>query len=463
MTTAGSALEVVWRLGMGGDASRPPCVETGPDEVLPSVFPVTEAAAAAIGASSSAAARLLQLRTGRSEAPVVGVDRRHAAIAFRSERSVTVNGARPSGGWDGLGGNYRTADGRWLLLHVNMPAHRERALELLGAEPDRESVAAAIGRWDGLALEDALAAAGACGAVMRTVDEWRAHPHAVAMSELPPIEVTRIGAGPPNELVSADRAAAGIKVLDFTRVIAGPLCGRTLASHGAEVLRIGAPHLYDSPTLVVITGFGKRSAFVDLRDRHGVELIHRLVEQADVVVQGYRPGTLATRGLGPDELTAIRPGLVYVNISAFGRAGPWSQRRGYDSIVQMASGIAAAGAEAAGADDPRPLPAQALDHGTGYLAAFGALAGLCRQAQEGGSWLVELSLAQTSAWIQGLGRIDSLALAPPAAEEVAAFTDEMDSPFGRVGYVRPASTIDGAAPFWTTPPVPLGSDPPRWP
>jgi crotonobetainyl-CoA:carnitine CoA-transferase CaiB-like acyl-CoA transferase len=251
-------------------------------------------------------------------------------------------------------------------------------------------------------------------------------------------------------------------VLDFTRVIAGPLCGRTLASHGADVLRIGAQHLHDSQTLVVITGLGKRSAFVDMRERSGVEVIHKLVEQADVVVQGYRPGTLATRGLGPDELTEIRPGLVYVNISAFGRLGPWSRRRGYDSIVQMASGIAAAGAEAVGANEPRPLPAQALDHGTGYLAAFGALTALCRQAEQGGSWLVELSLAQTSAWIQGLGRIDSLELRPPSAEEVAEFTDEMDSPFGRVGYVRPASTIDGAAPYWTRPPVPLGSDPPLW-
>jgi crotonobetainyl-CoA:carnitine CoA-transferase CaiB-like acyl-CoA transferase len=406
---------------------------------------------------------LVQLRTGREAEPEVHVDSRHAAIVFRSERTVTIDGERPTGGWDNLGGNYRTADGRSLLLHVNMPAHREVALELLGAEPERESVAAAIARWDGEALEDALSAAGACGAVMRTVDEWQGHPHAVAMTELPPIEVTRIGEGPPTPLAPASRPAAGVKVLDFTRVIAGPLCGRTLASHGAGVLRIGAEHLYDSPTLVVITGFGKRSAFVDLRDRDGVALIHDLVKQADVVVQGYRPGTLATRGLGPEELTAIRPGLVYVNISAFGRVGPWSQRRGYDSIVQMASGIAGTGAEAAGVDEPRPLPAQALDHGTGFLAAFGALAALCRQVQEGGSWLVELSLAQTSAWIQRLGRIDTLDLAPPTREDVAVFTDFMESPFGRIGYVRPAGTIDGVTPHWTRPPVPLGTDPPRWP
>ena len=462
MMTAETALGQLWQHGFGSDEQLPKFSCTGPDEYLPTVFSVTTAATAAIGVSSAAAAVLLQIRNGNPSRPAVDVDRRHAAVVFRGERYLQIGGERAAGLWERLSGNYRTADGRWLLLHANMPPHRAAALAVLGADANRDAVAAAIATWDGVALEDALAAAGGCCAVMRTVDEWQAHPQSDAIASLPPIEVDRIGDAPSIPRARAERPATGIKVLDFTRVIAGPLSARTLASHGATVLRIGADHLADSSTLIVETGYGKRSAFVDLRQPEGVALIHRLVADADVVVQGYRPGTLAARGLGPEELCAIRPGLVYVNLCAYGRLGPWAPRRGFDSLVQMATGIAATGAEAAGVDEPRPLPAQALDHASGYLGAFGALAALCRQAREGGSWLVQLSLAQTGAWLQSLGRVDALDRPDPAAADVADLTEETESPFGRLRHIAPAGTIDGVAPRWERPPVPLGTDPPAW-
>src|SRR5205085_3318576 len=248
----------LWQQAIGPDAPMPAVQVTGPDEYLPTIFPVTEAATASIGVASAAAARLLQLRNHRSSAPTVAVDRRHAAAVFRSERYLHIDGERVAGLWEPLSGNYRTADGRWLLLHANLPPHRAAALEVLGAKADREDIAAAIGTWKGVALEDALAAGGGCCAVMRTVDEWQAHPQGQALAQLPAVEVDRIGDAPPRPPAPADRPAGGIRVLDFTRVIAGPLAARTLASYGASVLRIGAAHLADSSTLVIETGYGKR-------------------------------------------------------------------------------------------------------------------------------------------------------------------------------------------------------------
>jgi crotonobetainyl-CoA:carnitine CoA-transferase CaiB-like acyl-CoA transferase len=252
-------------------------------------------------------------------------------------------------------------------------------------------------------------------------------------------------------------------VLDLSRVIAGPVSTRTLAAHGATVLRIGAPHLWDSDTLVIDTGFGKRSANLDLRDPRNQTALQELVVGADVVVEAYRPGSLGARGIAPEELAALRPGLVYVSISAYGRLGPWAARRGFDSLVQMASGIAATGATARDVDFPCPLPAQALDHATGYLAAFGAMVALERRCREGGSWLVRLSLARTGAWLTSLGHVDGLDSHDPTVDDVRDLVDESTSAFGTLAYVRPPGTIDTMPPRWDRPPVPLGTDRPAWP
>ncbi|GII83094.1 hypothetical protein Ssi03_10840 [Sphaerisporangium siamense] len=252
------------------------------------------------------------------------------------------------------------------------------------------------------------------------------------------------------------RPLAGVRVLDLTRVIAGPVAARVLAAYGAEVLRVGAAHLPEVPGAVIGTAFGKRSCEIDLRTAEGAAAFRGLVAGADVVMQAYRPGALAALGFGVAELAAIRPGIVCVDISAYGADGPWAGRRGFDSLVQMACGIAWEGGDG---ERPVPLPAQVLDHATGWLAALGALAGLLRRRAEGGSWHAELSLARTAQWLDGLGRVDGQGAADPDPSD---FLAEMDGPDGRLTYVRPPGRIGDLSPFWSSPPPRRGEHPPTW-
>lgn len=434
------------------------------NEFYPTRFPVTLAASASTGVQDLAAA---QLWAGGQGAPVppLHIDGRHAAVAFRSERYLRINHAAAPDIWEPLSGYYRTRDDRWFLLHANVPAHRKAALEALGGGSTRADLETAIGAWWGEALEDALAEVGGAGAVMRNAEQWAVHPQSQAVRTLPVLEITRVGDAPPRPWAPAERPLQGVRVLDLTRVIAGPVAGRTLAGHGATVLRVGSPHLWDGPTLVIDTGFGKWSAHLDLDVPDQRVRLQGLAADADVVIQAYRPGALASRGLSPTALIDQRPGLVYVTISAYGRVGPWSARRGFDSLVQMASGIVAEGTVAGGTPDgpPIPLPAQALDHATGYLAAFGAMVALDRQRREGGSWHVALSLAQTGAWFTDLGRVAPRPGEIPHGSEIDDLLDTCDSSFGALDYVRPVGGIATMKPRWTRPPVELGADPPAWP
>ena len=278
--------------------------------------------------------------------------------------------------------------------------------------------------------------------MMRSPAEWAAHPQGQAVAQLPLIEISRIGEAPARPLPPAgERPLSGIRVLDLTRVIAGPVCGRTLAAHGADVMRITAPHLPGLPELDIDTGRGKLSAVLDLRADEERERLAALLREAHVFVQGYRPGGLAKLGFSPEACAEMRPGIVAVTLSAYGHAGPWAARRGFDSLVQTASGINHAEAEAAGAlPRPKELPAQALDHATGYLMAFGAMMALARKAREGGSWHVRVSLAQTGHWLAGLGRLENgFACPDPKSADIADLLDEIDTPFGRLTFVRHAA------------------------
>jgi crotonobetainyl-CoA:carnitine CoA-transferase CaiB-like acyl-CoA transferase len=253
-------------------------------------------------------------------------------------------------------------------------------------------------------------------------------------------------------------------VLDLTRVIAGPVCGRTLAAHGADVLAVASPKLPNFPRLITDTGRGKLSAHLDLREKEGRARLSSLLRDADVFVQGYRPGALGALGFSPMDTARIRPGIVHVSLSAYGSVGPWSGRRGFDSLVQTASGFNRAEAEAAGQGAPKALPCQALDHGSGYLLAFGAMTALHRRAVEGGSWLVEVSLARTGRWIRDLGRVPGgLKCAAPRREDVAAYLEESDSGFGRLQAIRHAAVMSDTPVGWDRPSVPLGTHPAAWP
>jgi crotonobetainyl-CoA:carnitine CoA-transferase CaiB-like acyl-CoA transferase len=247
-------------------------------------------------------------------------------------------------------------------------------------------------------------------------------------------------------------------------VIAGPVCGRTLAVHGADVMRLTAPHLPGLPELDIDMGRGKLSAALDLRAVEEKERLAALVREAHVFVQGYRPGALGRHGFSPEALAEMRPGIVAVSLSAYGHEGPWADRRGFDSQVQNASGINVTEAEAAGVPPPKELPAAALDHASGYLMAFGAMMALLRKAREGGSWHVRVSLAQTGHWLTRLGRLQHGFDCPePAGEEIKGLLDAMDTPFGPLTFIRHAARLSETPARWTRPPVPLGTHAPVWP
>ncbi|HZR60664.1 MAG TPA: CoA transferase [Xanthobacteraceae bacterium] len=434
---------------------------TGAEPVLPSSFAVGTAAQATIGAAALAAAELWRLRSGRRQH--VTVDMRAAAIEFRSERYLRVDGKVPKDYFDAIAGLYRCGDGRWVRLHTNLPHHCSGLLKLLGCDHDRAAVARTLQDWRGEELEDAAAAAGLVVTACRSFAEWDAHPQGRALAHLPLFSIERIGDAPVEPLPAAARPLSNIKVLDLTRIIAGPVCGRTLAAHGADVLLVTAKHLPGMLPLIIDTGRGKLSTALDLRQTDARDTLASLARDADVFVQGYRPGAIAAFGFSPQELAKLRPGIVYVSLCAYGHDGPWATRRGFDSLVQTASGFNDAEAEAFGDNEPRALPAQVLDHATGYLLAFAAMAALIRRAEHGGSWHVRCSLAQTGHWLRRLGRIDGATCADPRSADVRDLMEEAPSGFGTLTAVRHAATLSETPPHWARPSVPLGAHAPAWP
>lgn len=478
--TAFSALEHLWSLAGCDETALDDIRLIGYDPGLPSVYRVGALAGASIGAQALAAAQCHRLRTGLRQR--IEVEQRRALAVFRSERYLRIDDGAAPELRDPLMGFYETRDGRWIQLHTNFPHHRQGVVRVLGCADDHASVSEAIRGWDGAALDQALADAGLCAALIRSPDEWAALPQAVALAALPLFEIERIQSGheadaPPMPIgrttcgmadsggsgSAFTRPLAGVRVLDLSRIIAGPVAGRTLAQHGADVLLVNGPHLPNIAPLVIDNGRGKRSAVLDLRQAHERATLHALANEADVFLQAYRPGALAAHGFSPEALARTSPGIVYVSICAYGHAGPWAQRRGFDSLVQSASGIAWTERAAAGGAAPKHLPCQALDHATGYLAAFGAMVALMRRAVEGGSWHVRVSLAQTGRWLQSLGTIADGWRAPDVSlDDVRDQMQTMASPFGKVLAVGPAESMSATPPRFDRPPVPLGTDAASW-
>jgi crotonobetainyl-CoA:carnitine CoA-transferase CaiB-like acyl-CoA transferase len=434
---------------------------TGSEPVLPSSFAVGTAAQATIGAAALAAAELWRLRSGKRQR--VSVDMRAAAVEFRSERYLRIDGKPFEEYHDPTAGLYRCGDGRWVRCHTNLPHHRSGLLALLKCGHTRADVQRALDNWQGEALETAAAEAGLVVTACRTFDEWDRHPQGQAVASLPLFTIERIGDAPAKPLGTAERPLSGVKVLDLTRIIAGPVCGRTLAAHGADVLLVTAAHLPSLGPLVIDTGRGKLSASLDLREASARKTLAALVPDADVFVQGYRPGAIASRGFSPQEVAQLKPGIVYVSLCAYGHAGPWAQRRGFDSLVQTASGFNDAEAQAFGQSTPRELPTQELDHAAGYLLAFATMAALARRAKEGGSWHVRCSLAQTGYWLRQLGRVDGTTCPDPAFDDVRDCLEDVPSGFGRLTTVRHAAVMSQTPTYWLRPSVPLGTSAPAWP
>lgn len=462
MQTPREILDDLW-LAAGGEASALDRVRlTGEEPQLPSSFRVSAAAQVSIAASGLAAAEIWKLRSGEEQD--VAVDMTHAVVECRSERYLRLDDKPPPPAWDAIAGVYKTGDGCFVRLHTNFPHHRDAVCKALACNAEREEVQAALLRWQGEAFETAAYDAGGVVALMRSYDEWSAMPHARAIAKLPLLSIEKIGEAPARPWPKGDRALAGIRVLDLSRVIAGPVAGRTLAAHGADVLLVSGRTLAAIPWLTIDTGRGKLTTFIELKSEDGRKRLRELLAQADIFSQGYRPRALAALGFSPLDAARISPGIVYVTLSAYGHSGPWSERRGFDSLVQTATGFNHAEGRAAGIDGPKELPAQMLDHATGYLMAFGAMMARARQSREGGSWHVRVSLAQTGRWLWNLGRIaHGLRTADLTADAVRPFVATMPSGFGTLAAVTHSAVLSKNPAFWARPAMPLGSHPPEWP
>ncbi|MBB4394792.1 CoA transferase [Bradyrhizobium sp. ERR14] len=463
MQSPADILRDIWT-SAGGDASALERVRlTGEEPQIPSSFRVAVAGQTTIAAAGLAAAEIWRQRSGETQN--VSVDMRHAVAECRSERYLRLDDKPPPPAWDAIAGVYRTGDGRFVRCHTNFPHHRDAVCRVLGCEAERDKVQAALMQWKGEDFETAASAAGGVVALMRSYDEWSALPQARALAGLPLLSIEKIGEAPPKPWPKGDRPLAGLGVLDLSRVIAGPVAGRTLAAHGADVLLVSGPELPAIPWLTIDTGRGKLATFVELKGETGRAQLRELLREADIFSQGYRPRALAALGFAPEDAAQINPGIVYVTLSAYGHAGPWAERRGFDSLVQTTTGFNHAEGRAAGLDGPKELPAQMLDHATGYLMAFGAMMAKARQAREGGSWHARVSLAQTGRWLWDLGRLDGGLNTPDLTGEAVhtAFIENMPSGFGMLKAVRHAAMLSKTPAQWSRPAMPLGSHPAQWP
>ncbi len=454
MTQAAELSDITARVWSeaGGPAGLLDSVSTGgPRSVLPSHFDVTGLATASVAAATLAAAEFLAARNGTPALPVT-VDSRQACAAFAAEGLFTPVGWQLPDIWDPIAGNYQAQDG-WIRLHTNYAYHRAAVERLLGAQ-DRESVRAAVTGWKAGDLESAVVEAGGCAAVMRTREDWLASPAGAATAHAPLVSAAerRLPAGTQGAAGAGAAAGpgpyAGVRVLDLTRVIAGPVGTRFLAAYGADVLRIDPPGFAEVPALLPETTAGKRTAALDLRTPDGRAAFAGLVATADVLVTGLRADALARLGFDDGALADLNPALIVASLDAYGWDGPWRDRRGFDSLVQMSAGIAAAGAEAAGAGHPLPLPVQALDHGCGYLIAAAVGRALTRRLTESAVDRIRVSLVGVANLLWSLPRAGDLGEQPAMPKPGDFRLADTHTAWGPARRVPLPGEIAGLDPQW---------------
>ena len=438
----------------------------GAEAVIPTPLRVATAAAASLGLGAAVAGEIWRFRGGDKQS--VAVDLKAAAASLvstsllrRSGETLAPPGDVPTTGF------YQCADARWIHLHGGFPHLAMRTLDVLNADNDPKAILESVSKWNGPALEDALAYMQLCGAVVRSEEEWRAGVQGRLVG--PPIVLKKIGEAPPLRLPDSRSPLAGVRVLDLTRVLAGPACSRLLASYGADVLTIRAERLPTIELFDLDTGAGKRSAFLDLAKPADAEDLRRLARGAHIFVDSYRPGALARLGFSPAALAHIAPGMTHVAVSAYGSEGPWAPRRGWEELAQAATGIAveqgafmAARRKSRRESLPELIPAAVLDYTTGYLAAVGAMAALLRRIREGGSWSVQVSLAATAMWLLSLGKIDaaSVPLSWEPRDGLDPYLGSCDTKAGRLELLGPVVRMSKTPPLLGAPPDIAGA--PRW-
>ncbi|KAG9189259.1 hypothetical protein G6011_06127 [Alternaria panax] len=438
---------------------------------LSSSFKVDVLAQSTIATSALAAALFWSVRNA-SPIPRVTVPAEHACVEFKSERLYTVDGKSGSPPWGAIGGFHKAADG-YVRIHDSFPNHRQNALRVLGLPPDasKEEVTREISRWKAVELETEAWRCGAVISALRSLEQWDALPQASVIADFP-ILLKRIAecesyVPPKLTLEAMNKCLQGVRVVEMSRVIAAPVAGKTLAAHGADVVWITSPSLPDLPDLDIDLSRGKRTVQLDIRKAEDKAKLLDLLSTADVFLQSYRPGSLAARGLSVEELTKVNPRLVVASLSAYGPDGPWSENRGFDSLVQTCSGLNVAEAERYGTKEPmRVLPCQVLDHGAGYLLATGIMTALYRRATDGGAYEVQVSLAGVMKYMRSLGRYDGKSgfehkdLEKP--EDVEHYLELRQTHFGSLKAVKHAAHVEGLSVAWDTMPKPLGSDAACW-
>jgi len=443
---------------------------SGSDPVLNSRFKLGEVAAAAHASVGVAVNDIWELKTSRRQKIQISV--RSAAASLKSNKFIKTR--QTNGEFlklvdkdhefnRQLNGIYRTRDSRWALPHFGLNHLRDRMLGLLEASPDQLSISRAVSKWDAIDLENAIAEMNLCGGMIRTNSEWMAEPHGKVLSQKPVVEILKIGPSDPEPIPSGCRPLSGIKVLDLTRILAGPIAARTLAEHGADVLMVTAENLPQVHAYVADTSHGKRSCFVDIKENDGARKLKDLIIGADIFSQGYRPGAMEKLGFGPEELSEIRPGLIYLSINCYGFDGEFSDRGGWEQVAQIMTGLTTMDDGSNKMNPPSLLPAAANDYITGYLGAYGALLALARRAKEGGSYHVRVSLCQTAMMIYRNGKIqDGVVPEELTLREIDDLSILSRTHLGEAKHLAPVLNLSETPPFWKMPTPKLGGYKAEW-
>ncbi len=433
--------------------------------VLAGPYPMTDLGAACLAGAGAAVAGLVAEADGTGEErAAVTVDRPLATGLFhRAARPLRAAARSPL---HPMSRDFRTADGRWLRFQANYPHLRAATLAVLGTGEDGDAIAAAVVGANADELEAAVIAGGGAAAASRTAREWAAHHQGAAVAAEPLVDIAQTDRNPGRRDSTwrpvPERPLAGLRVLDMTRVLAGPMATRLLAGFGAQVLRVDPPD-YDEPNGIGSGDLtlGKRCAVLDLKTADGRARFAELLAGADLLVHGLRPGALDALGLDQDTRQAIAPGLIEVTLSAYGWTGPWRGRRGFDTLVQNSTGIALAGGAWAGTGAPYRWPLSILDHSAGYLMAAAAVAAVARRLRTGHGSVSRVSLARVAHWLtSGPAQDDETHLELPLAGPLEAAV--YDSPAGPVRRLRWPMRVAGIPFRFDRPGDPFGSSVARW-
>lgn len=445
----------------------------GQDPIFETPYRVGEVMAHIFAACGVAANDLWEMKTGRRQSVGISVSAAAATVkssgcTYRREEDgvyTAIPGSDAMKHMVSLTQPWPTADGKWFLPHTNLPHLERRVLDLLKCESTPESLSAAIRTWNALELEDAIADIQACGGMVRTAEEWLAHPQGAYLASRPVVEITKTGESAKEALRAGDMPLSGVRVLDLTRILAGPTCGLSLTEFGADDLMVTAPHLPQVPEFVRDTSHGKRSCFLDFTQHNDAVRLAELVSQADILIDGYRPGRLAAHGFGWEDLQRMRPGLIHVSVNCFGSGGPFGGRAGWDQVAQAVTGMCHTQGMATGAGQPQLTPVYMCDYAAGRLGSFGAMLALARRAREGGSYRVQVSLCQSAMLFERQGFVPQYDHAPngmSAAEFSAYQVDETGTCYGDLRCLGPVLKMSETPCRWTRVTPQLGSDAAVW-